>query len=54
MTGNKLVLFKTKNYTVLYGGEMDYIITKRGSPKMGVTPCRVNYYYAAGCIPGAV
>ena len=28
--------------------------TKRGRRKMGVTPRRVNYYCAAGRIPGAV
>lgn len=33
---------------------MDYMILKEASEKWGVTPRRVNYYCAAGRIPGAV
>lgn len=33
---------------------MDYITLKEASEKWGVTPRRVNYYCAAGRIPGAV
>ena len=33
---------------------MDYMTLKEAAEKWGVTPCRVNYYCAAGRIPGAV
>ena len=33
---------------------MDYMILKEAAEKWGVTPRRVNYYCAAGRIPGAV
>lgn len=33
---------------------MDYMTLKEAAEKWGVTPRRVNYYCAGGCIPGAV
>ena len=33
---------------------MDYMTLKEAAEKCGVTPRRVNYYCAAGRIPGAV
>ena len=33
---------------------MDYMTLKEAAEKWGVTPRRVNYYFAAGRIPGAV
>ena len=33
---------------------MDYMTLKEAAEKWGVTPRRVNYYYAAGRISGAV
>ena len=33
---------------------MDYMTLKEADEKWGVTPRRVNYYYAGGRIPGAV
>ena len=33
---------------------MDYMTLKEAAEKWGVTPLRVNYYCAAGRIPGAV
>ena len=33
---------------------MDYMALKEAAEKWGVTPRRVNYYCAAGRIPGAV
>ena len=33
---------------------MDYMTLKEAAEKWGVTPRRVNYYWAAGRIPGAV
>ena len=33
---------------------MDYMTLKKAAEKWGVTPRRVNYYCAAGRIPGAV
>ena len=33
---------------------MDYMTLKEAAVKWGVTPRRVNYYCAAGRIPGAV
>ena len=33
---------------------MDYMTLKEAAEKWGVTPSRVNYYCAAGRIPGAV
>ena len=33
---------------------MDYMTLKEAAEKWGVTTCRVNYYCAAGRIPGAV
>ena len=33
---------------------MDYMALKEAAEKWGVTPLRVNYYCAAGRIPGAV
>ena len=33
---------------------MDYMTLKEAAEKLGVTPRRVNYYCAAGRIPGAV
>ena len=33
---------------------MDYMTLKEAAEKGGVTPRRVNYYCAAGRIPGAV
>ena len=33
---------------------MDYMTLKEAKKKWGVTPRRVNYYCAAGRIPGAV
>ena len=33
---------------------MDYMTLKEAAEKRGVTPRRVNYYCAAGRIPGAV
>ena len=33
---------------------MDYMTLKEAAEKWGVTPRRVNYYSAAGRIPGAV
>ena len=33
---------------------MDYMTLKEDAEKWGVTPRRVNYYCAAGRIPGAV
>ena len=33
---------------------MDYMTLKEAAKKWGVTPRRVNYYCAAGRIPGAV
>lgn len=33
---------------------MDYMTLKEASEKWGVTPRRINYYCAAGRIPGAV
>ena len=50
-----LALFEQKNYTSVCGGmNMDYMTLKEASEKWGVTPRRVNYYCAAGRIPGAV
>ena len=50
-----LALFEQKNYTSVYGGmNMDYMTLKEASEKWGVTPRRINYYCAAGRIPGAV
>ena len=50
-----LALYEQKNYNVIHGGlDMDYITLKEASEKWGVTPRRVNYYCAAGRIPGAV
>ena len=34
--------------------DMDYMTLKEAAEKWGVTPRRVNYYCAAGRIPGAV
>ena len=48
-------LFEQKNYNGVCGGmNMDYMTLKEASEKWGVTPRRVNYYCAAGRIPGAV
>ncbi len=33
---------------------MDYMTLKEAAEKWGVTPRRVNYYCAGGCIPGAL
>ena len=33
---------------------MDYMTLKEAGSKWGVTPRRINYYCAAGRIPGAV
>ena len=33
---------------------MDYMTLKEASEKWGVTPRRINYYCAAGRIPGAI
>ena len=33
---------------------MDYMTLKEVAEKWGVTPRRVNYYCAGGCIPGAL
>lgn len=33
---------------------MDYMTLKEASKKWGVTPRRINYYCAAGRIPGAM
>lgn len=50
-----LALFEQKNYNRLCGGvSMDYMTLKEASEKWGVTPRRINYYCAAGRIPGAV
>ena len=50
-----LALFEQKNYNVIHGGlDMDYMTLKEASENWGVTPRRVNYYCAAGRIPGAV
>ena len=50
-----LALFEQKNYTSVCGGmNMDYMTLKEASEKWGVTPRRINYYCAAGRIPGAV
>ena len=50
-----LALFEQKNYNDVCGGmNMDYMTLKEASEKWGVTPRRVNYYCAAGRIPGAV
>lgn len=50
-----LALFEHKNYNDICGGmNMDYMTLKEASEKWGVTPRRVNYYCAAGRIPGAV
>lgn len=50
-----LVLFELKNYNRLCGGVgMDYMTLKEASKKWGVTPRRINYYCAAGRIPGAM
>lgn len=50
-----LALFEQKNYNDICGGmNMDYMTLKEASEKWGVTPRRVNYYCAAGRIPGAV
>ena len=50
-----LALFEQKNYTSVCGGmNMDYMTLKEASEKWGVTPRRVNYYCAAGRIPGAI
>ena len=50
-----VVLFEQKNYNVVCGGlNMDYMTLKEASEKWGVTPRRVNYYCAAGRIPGAI
>lgn len=50
-----LALFEQKNYNGVCGGmNMDYMTLKEASEKWGVTPRRVNYYCAAGRIPGAV
>ena len=50
-----LALFEKKNYNVVCGGlNMDYMTLKEASEKWGVTSRRVNYYCAAGRIPGAV
>lgn len=48
-------MFEQKNYNGVCGGmNMDYMTLKEASEKWGVTPRRVNYYCAAGRIPGAV
>ena len=50
-----LDLFEQKNYNGVCGGmNMDYMTLKEASEKGGVTPRRVNYYCAAGRIPGAI
>ena len=50
-----LALFEQKNYNGICGGmNMDYMTLKEASEKWGVTPRRVNYYCAAGRIPGAI
>ena len=50
-----LALFEHRNYNRQYGGtDMDYMTLKEASEKWGVTPRRINYYCAAGRIPGAV
>ena len=50
-----LALFEQKNYNGVCGGmNMDYMTLKEASEKWSVTPRRVNYYCAAGRIPGAV
>ena len=50
-----LALFEQKNYNDVCGGmNMEYMTLKEASEKWGVTPRRVNYYCAAGRIPGAV
>ena len=33
---------------------MDYMTLKEASEKWGITPRRINYYCAAGRIPGAI
>lgn len=38
----------------LAGGNMEYMTLKEASEKWGVPARRVNYYCAAGRIPGAV
>ena len=50
-----LALFEMRNYNcTLWRCEMDYMTLKEAAEKWGVTPRRVNYYCAAGRIPGAV
>ena len=50
-----LALFEHRNYNRYYGGtDMDYMTLKEASEKWSVTPRRVNYYCAAGRIPGAI
>ena len=50
-----LVLFEQQNYNRAVGGmNMDYMTLKEASEKWGVTPRRINYYCAAGRIPGAM
>ena len=49
-------LYCSRQRTIMYSVEviMDYMTLKEAAEKWGVTPRRVNYYCAAGRIPGAV
>lgn len=49
-------LYCSRQRTIMYSVEVHNGLydTKRGRRKWGVTPRRVNYYCAAGRIPGAV
>ena len=50
-----VVFFEQRNYNVACGGvNMDYMTLKEASEKWGVTPRWINYYCAAGRIPGAM
>ena len=50
-----LALFEQKNYTSVCGGmNMDYMTLKEASEKWDVSPRWINYYCAAGRIPGAI
>lgn len=50
-----VVFFEKTNYNIAVEGMyMNYMTLKEASEKWGVTPRWINYYCAAGRIPGAV
>ena len=49
-----LVFFEMTNYNMCGGVNVDYMTLKEASEKWGVTPRWINYYCAAGRIPGAM